>query len=88
MMFISPYVIEPLFNKFTPLEGDGLEGKIRELMEKAGIKVSRVFKIDASKRSHHTNAYFTGIGKVKRIVLFDTLLNKMTAVRGPCSAQS
>ena len=47
-------------------------------MEKAGIKVSMVFKIDASKRSHHTNAYFTGIGKVKRIVLFDTLLNKMT----------
>jgi len=78
MMFISPYVIEPLFNKFTPLEGDGLEGKIRGLMEKTGIKVSRVFKIDASKRSHHTNAYFTGIGKVKRIVLFDTLLNKMT----------
>ena len=78
MMFISPYVIEPLFNKFAPLEGDGLEEKIRGLMEKAGIKVSRVFKIDASKRSHHTNAYFTGIGKVKRIVLFDTLLNKMT----------
>ena len=78
MMFISPYVIEPLFNKFTPLEGDVLEGKIRGLMEKAGIKVSRVFKIDASKRSHHTNAYFTGIGKVKRIVLFDTLLSKMT----------
>jgi len=47
-------------------------------MEKTGIKVSRVFKIDASKRSRHTNAYFTGIGKVKRIVLFDTLLNKMT----------
>jgi STE24 endopeptidase len=78
MMFISPYVIEPLFNKFTPLEGDGLVGKIRGLMDKAGIKVSRVFKIDASKRSHHTNAYFTGIGKVKRIVLFDTLLNKLT----------
>lgn len=78
IMFISPYVIEPLFNKFTPLEGDGLEGRIRALMEKAGIKVNRVFKIDASKRSHHTNAYFTGIGRVKRIVLFDTLINKMT----------
>jgi STE24 endopeptidase len=78
IMFISPYVIEPLFNKFTPVEGDALEEKIRSMMEKAGIKVSRVFKIDASKRSHHTNAYFTGIGRVKRIVLFDTLLNKMT----------
>ena len=78
MMFISPYVIEPLFNTFTPLEGDGLEEKIRTMMEKAGIKVGRVFKIDASKRSHHTNAYFTGIGKVKRIILFDTLINRMT----------
>jgi STE24 endopeptidase len=78
VMFISPYVIEPLFNKFTPLEGDGLEERIRAMMGKTGIKVSRVFKIDASKRSHHTNAYFTGIGKVKRIVLFDTLINKMT----------
>ncbi len=78
LMYISPYVIEPLFYKFTPLEGDEFEGKIRDMMEKAGIKVSKVFKINASKRSHHTNAYFTGIGRVKRIVLFDTLINKMT----------
>lgn len=78
LMYISPYVIEPLFYKFTPLEGDEFEGKIRVMMQKAGIKVSKVFKIDASKRSHHTNAYFTGIGRVKRIVLFDTLINKMT----------
>jgi STE24 endopeptidase len=47
-------------------------------MEKVGIHVSQVFKIDASKRSTHTNAYFTGIGKVKRIVLYDTLLKKLT----------
>lgn len=77
IMYISPYVIEPLFNKFTPLQGDELEEKIRDMMMKAGIKVSRVFKMDASKRSKHTNAYFTGIGKVKRIVLFDTLIEKM-----------
>lgn len=77
MMYISPYVIEPLFNKFTPLENEEIEGSIRELMKKVGIKISRVFKIDASKRSSHTNAYFTGIGKVKRIVLYDTLLKKM-----------
>jgi STE24 endopeptidase len=77
MMYISPYLIEPLFNKFTPLEGDTLEEKIKAMMEKTGIRVSRVFKIDASKRSHHTNAYFTGIGRTKRIVLYDTLLNKM-----------
>jgi len=77
IMYISPYVIEPLFNKFTPLEGEGLAEKIRGMMEKTGIRVSRVFRIDASKRSRHTNAYFTGIGKVKRIVLYDTLLSMM-----------
>ena len=77
MMYISPYIIEPLFNKFTPLEGEGLPERIRVMMEKAGIKVSRVFRIDASKRSRHTNAYFTGVGKVKRIVLYDTLLSMM-----------
>ncbi len=77
MMYISPYVIEPLFNKFTPVENEDVEGSIKDLMGKAGIKVSSVFKMDASKRSRHTNAYFTGIGKVKRIVLFDTLLQIM-----------
>jgi STE24 endopeptidase len=76
-MYISPYVIEPLFNKFTPLEGEGLAEKISGMMGKTGIRVSRVFRIDASKRSRHTNAYFTGIGKVKRIVLYDTLLSMM-----------
>jgi len=77
IMYISPYVIEPLFNKFTPLEGGGLEDRIRTMLDKTGIRVGRVFTIDASKRSHHTNAYFTGIGRVKRIVLYDTLISKM-----------
>ncbi|MBI5055266.1 MAG: M48 family metallopeptidase [Nitrospirae bacterium] len=77
MMYISPYVIEPLFHKFTPIENEELESGIRILMQKVGIKVSRVFKMDASKRTKHTNAYFTGIGKVKRIVLYDTLIEKM-----------
>jgi len=77
MMYIAPYVIEPLFNKFTPIEEEGLEERIKSLMRRIKIKVSRVFKMDASKRSRHTNAYFTGIGKVKRIVLYDTLLNMM-----------
>lgn len=78
MMYISPTVIEPLFFKFEPLKVEGLEERIRTLMEKAGLKVSRVFQVDASRRSRHSNAYFTGIGKVKRIVLFDTLLAQMT----------
>ena len=77
IMYISPYVIEPLFNKFTPIEDESLAQKIRELLQRVGIQVSRVFKMDASKRSRHTNAYFSGFGKVKRIILYDTLLEKM-----------
>jgi len=78
MMFISPYVIEPLFNKFEPVTEAGLEDDIRIMMAKAGLKVGRVMQMDASKRSRHSNAYFTGIGKVKRIVLYDTLIKQMT----------
>lgn len=77
VMYIAPYVIEPLFNKFTPIEDEGMEDSIKHLMKKSDIAVSRVFKMDASKRSKHTNAYFTGIGRVKRIVLYDTLLKLM-----------
>lgn len=77
LMYISPYVIEPLFNKFTPIEEESLKERIMALAEKAGIRVSRILRIDASKRSRHTNAYFTGIGKTKRIVLYDTLLQGM-----------
>jgi len=76
-MYISPYVIEPLFFKFEPVQTEGLEEEIRALMGKAGLKVSSVFQVDASKRSRHSNAYFSGIGRVKRIVLFDTLLESM-----------
>lgn len=78
VMYISPYVIEPLFFKFQPLAVEGLEEKIRTLMGKAGLAVSRVFQVDASRRSRHSNAYFTGIGRVKRIVLFDTLIRQMS----------
>ncbi len=73
-LYVSPYVIEPLFNKVTPIEDKKLEKKIKDLMEKAGLSVSRVFTMDGSRRSRHGNAYFSGIGKTKRIVLFDTLL--------------
>ena len=77
IMFISPYVIEPLFNKFESVEDEGLVLELNSLMSKAGLRIDRVFKMDASKRTGHSNAYFTGIGKVKRIVLFDTLLSEM-----------
>lgn len=77
LMYISPYVIEPLFNKFSPLEDENLTGRIRDMLSAADIRVSRVFVMDSSKRSTHTNAYFTGIGRTKRIILYDTLLKKL-----------
>lgn len=77
IMYISPYVIEPLFNKFSPLEVPELEERIKTMMQQVNINVSRVFRMDASKRSRHTNAYFSGIGKTKRIILYDTLLERM-----------
>ncbi|OGP92561.1 MAG: hypothetical protein A2156_08685 [Deltaproteobacteria bacterium RBG_16_48_10] len=74
LLWLFPVVIAPLFNKFEPVEDKALEDRIRLLMEKVRIQVKGVFRMDASKRSKHTNAFFTGIGKTKRIVLFDTLL--------------
>lgn len=74
LFYISPYIIEPLFNKFSPITNETLELRIKEIMSRIGLKINRVFTMDASKRSSHSNAYFTGIGHVKRIVLFDTLL--------------
>jgi STE24 endopeptidase len=74
LFYISPYIIEPLFNKFSPIDNKSLELRIKEIMSRIGLTVNRVFTMDASKRSSHSNAYFTGIGHVKRIVLFDTLL--------------
>jgi STE24 endopeptidase len=78
MMFIAPYVIEPLFNTYEPVTDAGLADDIRVMMEKAGLKVGTVLQMDASKRSNHSNAYFTGLGKVKRIVLYDTLIAQMS----------
>jgi len=73
-MWLYPVLIAPLFNKFEPITNKELEDKITTLMEKSGLAVKGVFQMDAGKRSKHTNAYFTGIGRTKRIVLFDTLL--------------
>ncbi len=74
MMWLYPVIIAPLFNKFEPLANKELENHIQTLVQKAGLQAKGVFRMDASRRSKHTNAYFTGIGKSKRIVLFDTLL--------------
>ena len=78
LMYLSPVVIEPLFNKFEPVKDDDLKGKVIALMERGGLKVGKVLRVDASRRSGHSNAYFTGIGRVKRIVLYDTLLEQMS----------
>ncbi|MEI8206034.1 MAG: M48 family metallopeptidase [Kiritimatiellales bacterium] len=78
IMFIAPVVILPLFNKFTPLEEGELRSKIEAFADAQKYKLSGIFKIDGSKRSTKSNAYFTGFGKTKRIALFDTLIEKHT----------
>jgi len=77
LIYLSPYLIEPLFFKFSPLEKSDLEDRVRELLTRAGVTTGKVLQVDASRRSGHSNAYFTGIGKVKRVVLFDTLIEQL-----------
>jgi STE24 endopeptidase len=74
MAILYPILIAPIFNKFEPLQNQELAGQITRLMQEAGIGIKGLFQMDAGKRSSHTNAYFTGLGKSKRIVLFDTLI--------------
>ncbi len=77
VLFLYPTVIAPLFNKFTPLEDASLKARIEALLKRCGFAASGLFVMDGSKRSAHGNAYFTGFGRSKRIVFFDTLLNKL-----------
>ena len=79
MQIIYPKFIAPLFNKFSPLEEGELKEKLSDLLQKTGFVSDGIFIMDASKRSSHSNAYFTGFGKSKRIVLFDTLTKTLTA---------
>jgi STE24 endopeptidase len=76
---LYPTLIAPLFNKFTPLADQGLRARIEALLQRTGFKSSGVFVMDGSRRSSHGNAYFTGLGKSKRIVFFDTLLKQLSA---------
>ena len=75
---LYPTLIAPIFNKFTPLEDKALSEKIRQLLEKSGFESEGVYVVDASKRDARLNAYFGGLGKNKRVVLFDTLLDKLS----------
>ena len=77
MMWIYPTFIAPIFNKFKPLENNSLRNRIDSLLERTGFGSDGIFVMDGSKRSSHGNAYFTGIGRNKRIVFFDTLLKGM-----------
>ena len=79
LVFIYPTFIAPIFNKFSPLEDGEVKNKIIALLSRCGFKSSGLFVMDASKRSGHGNAYFTGFGKNKRIVFFDTLLSSLDA---------
>ncbi|SUW88964.1 M48 family peptidase [Campylobacter hyointestinalis] len=75
---IYPTIIAPLFNKMSPLNNDELNSAINSLLNKCGFKSSGVFVIDASKRDKRLNAYFGGLGATKRVVLFDTLVQKLS----------
>jgi STE24 endopeptidase len=77
-LLIVPTFIMPLFNKFEPLEDEALKARIGALMQRCGFRAKGLFRMDGSKRSSHGNAFFTGFGPSKRIVLFDTLLERLT----------
>jgi STE24 endopeptidase len=78
MVVLYPSLIAPLFNKFEPLPEGELRRRILALADRLGFKTSGIFTMDGSRRSAHSNAYFTGLGRTKRIVLFDTLVEQMT----------
>ncbi len=78
ILFIYPTFIAPLFNKFSPLQDEAMKARIEALLSRCGFTSSGLFIMDGSKRSAHGNAYFTGFGKTKRIVFFDTLLARLS----------
>ncbi len=78
LFLLYPVLIAPLFNKFTPLEDGELKTRLIALAERCSFATSGIFVMDGSKRSGHSNAYFTGLGKLKRIVLFDTLIDSLS----------
>lgn len=78
VMWIAPNVIMPLFNKFTPLQDETLKERVSRLMARAGFTAKGFFVMDGSRRSAHSNAFFTGFGASKRVVFFDTLLKQLS----------
>jgi STE24 endopeptidase len=79
MTVLYPTVIAPIFNKFTPINDPELIFRIEDLAKREGLEIKGIYQMDATKRSRHTNAYFSGLGKAKRIVLFDSLIQSHDA---------
>ena len=78
LMLIAPAVIMPLFNKFTPLSEGALRQRLFALAQRAGFPTRSIEVMDGSKRSRHSNAFFTGFGRFRKIVLFDTLIAQLS----------
>ena len=78
ILVLYPTVIAPLFNKFEPLADESLKARVQQLMARCGFAAKGLFVMDGSRRSAHANAYFTGFGTAKRVVFFDTLLDKLS----------
>ena len=78
VLVLYPTLIAPLFNKFEPLADESLKARVQALMARCGFAAKGLFVMDGSRRSAHANAYFTGFGAAKRVVFFDTLLNKLS----------
>lgn len=80
VIWLFPTVIAPLFNKFTPLQDQSVAERVNALAQRCGFQLNGLFVMDGSKRSAHGNAYFTGFGRNRRIVFFDTLLSRLNPI--------
>lgn len=78
MLVLGPVLILPLFNKFTPLPAGGLRERLLNLADRTGFRAQSIQVMDGSRRSRHSNAFFTGFGRLRKIVLFDTLIQQLT----------
>ncbi|MDO9574117.1 MAG: M48 family metallopeptidase [Candidatus Contubernalis sp.] len=76
--YLYPVIVDPLFHNFTPLKDETMSAEIVDMADRAGIEVDEILVADASRRTHKANAYFTGLGRTKRIVLYDTLVSGFT----------
>jgi STE24 endopeptidase len=77
-LFAGPVVLDPVFNKFSPLAKGKLRSEVLDLAQRAGVSVGQVYEVDASKRTTAANAYVTGLGHTKRVVLYDTMIRDFT----------